>query len=63
MEKFSKVEDFVDLVFREGLDQLVEFFGGGHDFSGVNGFVPLLWLKGAMAEFFRLAEFFGGAAG
>jgi hypothetical protein len=39
VEKFGEVEDFVDLVFREGLDQLVEFFGGCHDFSRVNGFV------------------------
>jgi hypothetical protein len=34
MEKFGKVEDFVNLVVWEGLDKLVEFFGGCHDFFG-----------------------------
>jgi hypothetical protein len=51
VKKFSEVEDFIDLVFWEGLDELVEFFGGGHDFSGVNGFVLLLWLKGLWLSF------------
>lgn len=32
VEKFGKVKDFVDLVFWEGLDKLVGFFGGCHDF-------------------------------
>jgi len=39
LEKFGKIEDFVDLTLREGLDQLVEFFSGCHDFSGVCGIV------------------------
>lgn len=30
VEEFGEVEKFVDLGFREGLDQLLEFFGGGH---------------------------------
>jgi hypothetical protein len=40
VEKFGEVEDFVDLVFWKGLDQLVELFGGCHD-----GVVLALWLK------------------
>jgi hypothetical protein len=51
VKKFGEVEGFVDLVFREGLDQLVEFFSNCHDCSGVNGFVLLLWLKGLWLSF------------
>jgi hypothetical protein len=32
VEKFGEVEEFVDLVFWEGLDNLVKFLGGCHDF-------------------------------
>ena len=32
LEKFSEVEDFVDLAFWESLDQLIESFGGCHGF-------------------------------
>jgi hypothetical protein len=58
IEKFSEVENFVDLVFGEGLDQLIEFFGSSHNCSRINGFVPLLWLKGlwlgfSFGRFFR----------
>lgn len=45
LEKFSKMEDFVDLALWESLDQLIEFFSGGHDFSGVYGVVLILWLN------------------
>jgi hypothetical protein len=51
VKKFGEVEDFVDLVFWEGLDQLMEFFGGCHDFSGVNVVVLLLWRKGLWLGF------------
>jgi hypothetical protein len=30
MEKFSEVEDFVDLILWKGLDELIELFGGCH---------------------------------
>ncbi len=49
LEKFGEIEDFVDLVFREGLDQLVEFFGGSHGFSGVNGVCVFIMVEGTMA--------------
>jgi hypothetical protein len=65
VEKFGEVEDFVDLVFREGLDQLVKFFGGCHNFSGVNGFVLLLWRKGLglRFSFIRIFRLLGGHFG
>lgn len=37
VEKFSEVENFVDLLFWKRLDELVEFFSGCHDvFSKLN---------------------------
>jgi hypothetical protein len=32
VEKFGEVEDFVNLAFWQGLDELVKFFGGCHNF-------------------------------
>jgi hypothetical protein len=63
VKKFGEVEDFIDLVFWEGLDDLVEFFGGGHDFSGVNGFVLLLWLRGLWLSFTFIRLFRGRLVG
>ena len=39
LEKFSEVEDFVDLAFWESLDQLIESFGCCHGFRGWVGFI------------------------
>jgi hypothetical protein len=52
VEKFGEVEDFVDLVFRESLDQLVEFFGGCHDFLGGEWVCAFIMAEGTMAWFF-----------
>ena len=45
VEKFGEVEDFVNLVFWEDLDKLVEFFGGCHDFSRMDGLLTGLYLN------------------
>ncbi len=51
------LKNFVDLALWEGLDQLVEFFGGCHDFTGVYGVVLVI-----MAKFYlRLVDFLAGA--
>jgi hypothetical protein len=49
MEKFDEVEDFVDLVFREGLDELVEFFGGSHEVLGGESVCTFIMAGGTMA--------------